>query len=85
MKQLKDNIMEAQLKDNLCAYADFLESNDHEFLILTFDKKNDKTTALMSEHSVEMLSAVFDKSAAVYDAFKEAEMKTERARSVCMN
>lgn len=87
MKTLKDNIMESdeQLRDNLCAYADYLENNNCEFFILAFDKDKDKTTALMSKNSVEMLSAVFDKSIDVYDAFKTAEMNTNRVKSVCMN
>lgn len=72
MKHLKESMIE-NLKDNLCAYADYLENNNCEFFILAHNKDDDETTALVSENATEMLSAVFEKSPQVHNVFKQAE------------
>lgn len=76
MKPLKESIMN-NFKDNLCAYADYLEENNCEFIILAYNKDTDNAEVLMSENSTEMLSAIFDKSPIVHETFKDAEQMME--------
>lgn len=80
MKSLKESMM-GNMKDNLCAYADYLENNNCEFFILAHNKDDDKTTALVSENATEMLSAVFEKSPQVHNVFKQAEHMMDHQQS----
>ncbi len=85
MKSLKESMM-GNMKDNLCAYADYLENNNCEFFILAHNKDDDKTTALVSENATEMLSAVFEKSPQVHNVFKQAEcMMDHQQLSISLN
>ena len=66
-----------ELENNIAAYAEYLDKQNCEFFILVHDKDTLNTNAVLSEHVAELLSAVFDKSPTVYEAFKLAEQMME--------
>lgn len=84
IKQLSFKHME-NLKSNLCAYADFLDSNDCEFVIIAREGDSGMATALLSDQSIGLLAGVFDKSPYVYQAFKMAEDYMNTNKTICNN
>ena len=67
--------------NNLEAYADYLEQNGCEFIMVVFDKNENETHVLHSDNAIPMLSAVFDKSDRAYGLFKHAERLMDHQRS----
>lgn len=65
--------MENGIKDSVCAFADYLDKEGCEFVLVVRDGATGVATALMSEQSVGMMAGVFDKSKEVYNNFKMAE------------
>lgn len=65
--------MENGIKDSVCAFADYLDKEGCEFVLVVRDGATGVATALMSEQSVGMMAGVFDKSKEVYETFKTAE------------
>ena len=72
-------------KSNLDAYADYLDENNCEFIILAYNKDINSAEVLMSENSIEMLSAIFEKSDKVYGLFKRAEHMMDHQSFISLN
>ena len=70
------------LDNNLEAYADYLEQNGCEFIMVVFDKNENDAHVLHSDHPATILSAVFDKSDRAYDIFKRAERLMDHQQSL---
>lgn len=60
-------------KENLNAYADYLDENECEFIIAVHDVEENDTRVMYSNNAAALLSAIFEKSDDVYGLFKRAE------------